>query len=84
MSRPAGGIRVEEGTVETVAEVAVRLGTETAIAWADHRIEALEAEIRSNLQSLRALSDCVLNGDQRAAAVAQAVREVLAAKQKAR
>jgi hypothetical protein len=67
--------------VETVKEVAVRLGTDTAVSWADHRIEALEAEIRSNLQSLRALSDCVLNRDPFAIHLAQAVREVLILKQ---
>lgn len=66
--------------METVQECAARLGTATALAWADHRIEALEAEIRSGLQSLRAVSEAVISGDPRAIDLARAVQELLAAK----
>lgn len=70
--------------METVKQVASRLGVETAIPWADHRIECLEAEVRSNLQALRALSDAVLAGDSTfAESMAKAVRDLLREKMKA-
>lgn len=77
-------IEVKEGTVahvETVQQVAARLGTETALKWADHRIEALEAEIRSNYQAMRALADAVLNNDPRTAELASAVAALMKVKQ---
>lgn len=68
--------------METAQNVAARLGAETALKWADHRMEALEAEVRSNLQALRALSEAVLSGEAgRAAGMARAVQELLRAKQ---
>lgn len=63
--------------METVQEVAAKHGAEFAAVWADHRIEALEAQIRSNRQALRALSDAVLTGDGRAIDLAQAVRDLM-------
>lgn len=63
--------------MDTVKQVAERHGQTTAIAWADHKIEALEADLRSKLQALRALSDAVLDGDPRARGLAQAVRDLL-------
>lgn len=67
--------------MDTLQEVAKRVGHEAALKWADHRIECLEAEVRSNLQALRALSEAVLTGDQRAALIAQAVKDLLETKQ---
>lgn len=67
--------------METNQKAAERIGSEAALRWADHRIESLEAEIRSNLQALRALSEAVLSKDDRTSAIAQAVKDLLETKQ---
>lgn len=67
--------------METNQKAAERIGSEAALRWADHRIESLEAEIRSNLQALRALSEAVLSKDDRTSAIAQAVKALLETKQ---
>jgi hypothetical protein len=67
--------------MESIHQVVAKLGPDVALTWADHRIETLEGEIRSNLQALRALSEAVLSGDPRAAPIAQAVKNLLEVKQ---
>jgi hypothetical protein len=63
--------------METIQKAAERIGSEAALKWADHRIECLEAEIRGHIQALRALSDAVLNGEDRLVAIARAAKEML-------
>lgn len=62
---------------QTVRQVAESHGTDLAITWADHRTECLESDIRRLRQALRAVSDAIIAGDPRAAALAQQAREML-------
>ena len=65
---------------ETVQECGARLGAEFANRWADHRIEFLEAEIRSLRQTVTNVSTAFLNNDPLSHDMARAALDLMRAK----
>ena len=53
----------------TVTAVAAELGVPAALAWADHIIETLEGNLRTELEDLRVLATLVVEGQQPVARV---------------
>jgi hypothetical protein len=69
------GIVMAHGT--TVAKVASDQGAETAICWADHIIETLEHNLRSERGTLYAIADLLLSDDPQSRFVAKEMAEII-------